>query len=145
MPNCFVRMFIGVLASLRHAGAATAPAGSTPSSPRERTRSTPSSLPFGFIENRGQWSTPARFIARKRQATLALEPDAIRMQLGSFAAASIGLVFEGGSPQSTLVGEGMDGPIYNFLVIVIGSRGRPEAGTEDSAGGACAHPEEPAA
>jgi hypothetical protein len=38
-------------------------------------------LPLAFVENQGQWDTPARFVARIRGATVRVEPDALVLQL----------------------------------------------------------------
>ncbi len=39
------------------------------------------SLPLAFVENLGQWDTPARFVARQGGMTVRVEPDALVLQL----------------------------------------------------------------
>jgi hypothetical protein len=38
-------------------------------------------MPLTFVENQGQWDTPARYIARIRGVTVRVEPDALVLQL----------------------------------------------------------------
>jgi hypothetical protein len=63
-------------------------------------------LPLDFVENRGQWSTPARFVARKDRILTSFENDAIRLHLAGERPASVALTFEGASRDARLVGEG---------------------------------------
>jgi len=73
-------------------------------------------LPIDFIENRGQWQTPARFVASKGAVAAAFEPHAIRLALGHDASTPLGLVFEGASSGVTIAGEGQRSTLYNFIV-----------------------------
>ena len=71
-------------------------------------------LPIDFIANRGQWQTPAQFVARKGTVAAAFEPHAITLQLG--ATTPLALVFEGASHTVTIAGEGQRSTVYNFIV-----------------------------
>jgi hypothetical protein len=51
-------------------------------------------LPLDFVENRGQWDAPTRFVARRGAMAASFEHDAIRLQLGAAQPAAISLTFE---------------------------------------------------
>jgi hypothetical protein len=68
-----------------------------------------------FVENRGQWDSPARFAAWKGVSSASLEPTAIRLRLGEERTA-LALCFEGASPDATLVGAGQRAGEYNFFL-----------------------------
>ena len=72
-------------------------------------------LPIDFVENRGQWATDARFVAQRGPVTAALEPHAIRLQLGQTPTA-LAMVFEGASTKVTLSGEGKQPGLYNYFI-----------------------------
>ena len=72
-------------------------------------------LPVDFIENRGQWAGPARFAARRGALSATVEPHAIRLQLGE-AATPLGLVFEGASSSTAVVGEQPRPTRYNYFI-----------------------------
>ncbi|HEV8635898.1 MAG TPA: hypothetical protein VG370_16865, partial [Chloroflexota bacterium] len=71
--------------------------------------------PLDFVENRGQWDVPARFVAQKGSLAAAFDNNAIRLHLGSVQSA-LGLTFEGASQDATLVGEGERSGRYNFFI-----------------------------
>src|SRR5262245_28197688 len=81
----------------------------TPSSPR-------ASLPFDFIENRGQWAPATRFVAGRAALAASLECDRIRLRLGKDRPASLVLAFEGASRAATLLGEDPRSGRYNFFL-----------------------------
>src|SRR5213593_10212 len=60
-------------------------------------------MPLDFVENRGQWGVPARFVAQKGSLAAAFDDNAIRLRLGS-AQSALGLTFECASQDATLVG-----------------------------------------
>ncbi len=69
-------------------------------------------LPADFIENRGQWSGSARFVARRGSLRAAFHQDSLRIHQGEET--PLALRFEGAS-QPTLVGEGRRPGEYNFF------------------------------
>ena len=81
----------------------------------ETTEFTRLGLPLDFVENRGQWPTPAKFVASKGPVAAALEPHAIRLQLGR-EGTPMALVFEGASETVTAAGEQRRSGVYNFFV-----------------------------
>ena len=70
-------------------------------------------LPMDFIENRGQWQTPAKFVARKGALTAALAQDGITLRYGNQEA--LRLHFEGTSNNPVLVGEVKRVGHYNYI------------------------------
>ncbi|HEY3108188.1 MAG TPA: hypothetical protein VGL23_05515, partial [Chloroflexota bacterium] len=72
-------------------------------------------MPLDFVENRGQWEVPAKFVARRGSLAAAFDDNAIRLNLGS-AHSALGLTFEGASPDATLVGEGERGGRYSYFI-----------------------------
>lgn len=95
----------------------SAPQRPAPLGPSRATESTIlGRLPVDFIENRGQWQTPAKFAARKGAIEAAFEPHAIRLQLGTDATTRLALVFEGASNDVMILGEGKRPGIYNYFV-----------------------------
>jgi hypothetical protein len=107
------------LLALGTAGAVLSPAiqSSSPVIPRTSGNATaaPTDLPADFIENRGQWNGSARFVARRGPVAVALEPQAVLVQLGLVSPAGVTLTFEGGSPLASLVGEERQRTHYNFF------------------------------
>ncbi|HEX5706660.1 MAG TPA: SusE domain-containing protein, partial [Pyrinomonadaceae bacterium] len=101
------RLGDGALSPSAHAARFTARDGARKQTPVRRP---------DFVENRGQWETPARFVARVGEVTAAFEPSAIRLRLGREPSATLGLVFEGASSRATLAGERRREGRYNFLV-----------------------------
>ncbi|MFQ5973313.1 MAG: hypothetical protein ACE5Q3_13365, partial [Alphaproteobacteria bacterium] len=73
-------------------------------------------LPLDFVENRGQWGTPAKFVARKGPIAASFEPAAIRLHLGEHHPAPLTLTFEGASEDVALLGEAKRGGHYNFFI-----------------------------
>src|SRR5262249_44392262 len=67
-----------------------------------------------FVENRGQWATPAQFVAQTGALTLQLQRDAIDLGLAGDQPAAVRLSFEGASPEAMLVGQDRQGGYYNF-------------------------------
>jgi hypothetical protein len=61
-----------------------------------------SRLPLAFVENQGQWDTPAKFVARRGGMVARIEPDALVLQLtrrydaDRIEGVVVRLVFEGG-------------------------------------------------
>jgi hypothetical protein len=85
------------------------------SEPVETTERKRRGLPVDFVENRGQWQTSARFVARQGEVTVALEPEAIRLQLGE-RALKLALSFEGATPGVKLLGEARQPGVYNYFM-----------------------------
>jgi hypothetical protein len=72
-------------------------------------------LPMDFVENRGQWTAPARFVARAGGVAAAFETHAIRLRLGA-SAVPVALLFEGASDAVSLAGEGKRAGVYNYFI-----------------------------
>jgi hypothetical protein len=78
-------------------------------------------LPLAFVENQGQWETPARFVAREGAMTAGLEGDSIAIRFERRAAedrvegVSVRLAFEGASPRARLRGEDCMPGAFNFF------------------------------
>jgi len=81
-----------------------------------------SRLPLAFVENRGQWDTPARFVARRGGMTARVEKDALVLQLerreedDRIDGIVVRLVFEGALETVALEGEGTQPGIWNFFL-----------------------------
>jgi hypothetical protein len=77
-----------------------------------------SSVPFGFIENRGQWKNPARFIGTRGRARIFVEPSALTLavsgQPGDDAVPVTRFVFEGASEDARAEGVSALAGVYNF-------------------------------
>jgi hypothetical protein len=77
-----------------------------------------SSVPFGFVENRGQWDNPARFIGTRGRARVYVEATALTVAVsgrpGDEAVPVTRFVFEGA--HETARAEGVDplAGVYNF-------------------------------
>ncbi|HKB16192.1 MAG TPA: hypothetical protein VKF62_09000, partial [Planctomycetota bacterium] len=77
-------------------------------------------LPLAFVENRGQWDTPARFVARRAGLVVRIEEDALVLQLirregaDRFEGVVVRLAFEGALETVALEGEGRQPGIHNF-------------------------------
>jgi hypothetical protein len=74
-----------------------------------------SRLPVDFIENRGQWDGPVKFVARKGPAVASFESNAIKLGFGEAAPGFLTLTFEGASPGVEVVGEAKRKGYYNFF------------------------------
>jgi len=80
-----------------------------------------SRLPLAFVENRGQWDTVARFVARRGGLTCRVEPGALVLQMergldnGIRSGVLLRLGFEGADPRSAIEGENETSGIYNFF------------------------------
>ena len=79
-------------------------------------------LPLAFVENQGQWETPARFVARMGPLVARAEPGALVVQLeerdeeGAGDALVARLVFEGAREGAELVGRGKQPGVRNYHV-----------------------------
>jgi hypothetical protein len=79
------------------------------------------SRPLAFVENRGQWETPARFVARRGPMVARLEPNALvldlrRRQGGRTEGLVARLAFEGAHAQRMPDGADRHPGARNFLV-----------------------------
>ena len=80
-----------------------------------------SHLPLAFVENRGQWRTEARFVARRGGLIARLERGAIALQLeraveeGRREGVLVRLAFEGFRAAAVIAGEGGLPGTYNFF------------------------------
>jgi hypothetical protein len=92
------------------------PASAVPGSPPLSPAGVLAGRSLIFVENRGQWATPARFVAWNAAMALHLEQDAVALRLGGEQPASIRLTFEGASQDTTLVGEDRQSGYYNFFL-----------------------------
>ena len=72
-------------------------------------------LPMDFVENRGQWTGPARFAARAGGIAAAFETHAIRLRLGA-SAVPVALLFEGASDNVSIAGEHRRTGVYNYFI-----------------------------
>lgn len=70
-------------------------------------------LPMKFVENRGQWQTPAKFVTRKGALTAAFAQDAITLRYGEREA--LRLAFEGASEHPEMIGEGKLAGHFNYI------------------------------
>ncbi len=84
-------------------------------SPQVPEPSTLAELPLDFIENHGQWDTPAQFVARQGRMAASFEKEAIQLHLAENQP-TVGLTFEDASPRATLVGEDKRSGYYNFFI-----------------------------
>lgn len=75
-----------------------------------------SGLPVDFVENRGQWSGTAAFVARQGRMAASLEPGAVKIILAADQPAEVSLVFDGSSKDAILAGEEMRSGRYNFFI-----------------------------
>ena len=76
-------------------------------------RPTLAALPADFIENRGQWTGGARFVARRGALRAAFHEDSLLIHQGDET--PLALRFVGASTEATLVGEGRRSGEYNFF------------------------------
>ena len=72
------------------------------------------SLPSDFVENRGQWSGSARFVARRGSLVAAFDSDSFQIRRGD--ATSLALRFEGASRDASLAGVDRRPGEYNFFL-----------------------------
>ena len=92
-------------------------------------------LPTPFVENRGQWETPARFLARRGGRAVRIENRALLLQLegrrpdGGTAGALVRLAFEGASEEAGAVGEGRLPGTHSYFLGDDPSRWRTEVPT----------------
>ncbi|MCI0585843.1 MAG: hypothetical protein L0323_03265 [Planctomycetes bacterium] len=81
-----------------------------------------SRLPLAFVENRGQWDTSSKFVARRGAMTARIEKDALVLQLtrregdDRLDGVVVRLAFEGALETVALEGEGKQPGIYNFFL-----------------------------
>lgn len=68
------------------------------------------------MENRGQWNTPARFVAREGRITAFFEERAITLHATGEASPALRFAFEGASSRVRPVGDGTAGGRYNFHI-----------------------------
>jgi hypothetical protein len=73
-------------------------------------------LPTDFVENRGQWNSSAKFVARNGEWTATLEKKALKVGAGRGGSPSVRLVFENASDKVKLAGEGKREGRYNFFI-----------------------------
>ena len=73
-------------------------------------------LPLDFVENRGQWNTSTKFIARKGAIAATFERDGIKLQLGKDRSTTLSFTFEGAATETALVGEDKRSGHYNFFL-----------------------------
>lgn len=81
----------------------------------------PSVAALAFVENRGQWDTPAQFVARDGGVVAGFEPDAVTLSFapGGEAAETglhVRLAFQGSSPGVALEGESVQAGARNYLL-----------------------------
>ena len=79
----------------------------------------PTLMPRGidFVENRGQWDSPARFAAwLGRDLAVSLEPGGVALSLEGKSTSFVRLRFEGASTGAAVVGEEKRAAVYNFFV-----------------------------
>ena len=70
-----------------------------------------------FVENRGQWDSPARFAAwLGRDLAVSLEPGGVALRLEGKSTSFVRLRFEGASTGAAVVGEEKRAGVYNFFV-----------------------------
>ncbi|MEZ6014437.1 MAG: hypothetical protein R3F49_04935 [Planctomycetota bacterium] len=85
---------------------------------RSATVSPLSKVPFAFIENRGQWETPARFIATRGPVRIYVEPTALTVavesQPGEAAVPVTRFAFEGADAGARAEGVDATAGVYNF-------------------------------
>ena len=72
-------------------------------------------LPLDFIENHGQWNTPAKFVARTDALAAYFEENSIELVLGKNQS-TLSLTFEGALRNVKLVGEAQRSGYYNFFM-----------------------------
>jgi hypothetical protein len=78
--------------------------------------------PISFVENLGQWRTPASFVARAGAMIVRLEPEAIGVELREFEEGDtlrtqqLRLRFAGAEASVTLEGEGVQPGVRNYLI-----------------------------
>jgi hypothetical protein len=96
-------------------GAERPPATSTERSAPRGASTSIAGLPIDFVENRGQWATPARFVAHADGVAAAIEPRAIRLRVGA-SFAPMALVFEGASDRVAVAGERRRAGAYNYFI-----------------------------
>lgn len=74
------------------------------------------SLPFDFVENRGQWDPAIKFVGRKGPLTTAFEKTAISVRVGNREQTTdVRLVFENASDKAVAIGEGKRTGVYNYF------------------------------
>ena len=73
-------------------------------------------LAVDFVENRGQWSGDALFVAGLGRMAASLEPGGVRLRLGGQRSVDVSLVFEGSSKAARVIGEEKRRGVYNYFV-----------------------------
>ena len=112
----FIGMLLGLLGTVMPSDAGQTETLHPSSLGKVREASSLGQLPLDFVENRGQWGTSAKFVARKGPRAAAFERDAIRLFLGTEQPISLGLTFEGASKEVTLAGEQKRSGFYNYFI-----------------------------
>ncbi|MCI0589859.1 MAG: hypothetical protein L0323_23845 [Planctomycetes bacterium] len=105
-------------------GAAAEEAGVASSQIAERARGAPlRRLPLSFVENRGQWTTDAAFVARRDGMTVRVEPEALVIRFerrseddGPVQGVVVRLAFEGALGSATIEGEGRQPGLHHYLL-----------------------------
>ena len=121
MPLAYVRFFTFFLCTIAYVAeqpsllAARQSVDATAATTHARTFSL-AQQPLAFVENRGQWSTPAQFIAHKGPLAAALERGRITLRFVGESVTSMTLTFEDASPQVNLLGEQQHETSYNYYV-----------------------------
>ena len=69
-------------------------------------------IPLRFVENRGQWPIPERFVAARGPLVAGFTERSIQLQLGG--AEPVTLSFEGAAAQATLAGAGGPESLFHF-------------------------------
>ena len=109
--TCMLGLVAGAASIRSGNGSAGASHGLTSAEPAASPCSGSSTVvrqPLRFIENVGQWSTPARFVARRGPLSARVEPASIVLQLEDGSArkgAVVRLAFEGASADAQIVGK----------------------------------------
>jgi hypothetical protein len=86
--------------------------------PRADVSAALAATPFQFLENRGQWDSPARFIGTKGRTSVFVEPHALTIAVAGDSAGDAPpvtrFVFEGALESSRVAGEGPLPGSFNF-------------------------------
>jgi hypothetical protein len=91
-----------------------------------------SKLPLGFIENRGQWEKPVKFLARKGLTVVSFEPNAIKFNSGNGRRSGLALAFEGSAGTVEMAGEGKQAGYHNFFLGADPKKWQSRASAYDS-------------
>src|SRR5262249_35822574 len=105
----------GLLQNLGQVSSAALPTGAEVQTPPTISQVS-AALPVTFVENRGQWDAPVKFVAQSGPVTTSFADNSIQFNLATNHQASVGLTFEGASPTATLTGDGQQSGYYNFFL-----------------------------